>query len=126
MIAETVKKVAKELDLGLKSVKLGEPCFLSKDYRPKPFDIANFHNVDNNENHRKIAFVDGGNQLIVETSTLEIHLNKVYFNIFEGRRRLHFYDYIIGIAIFSPNCIISDHAYIYECSQGKEGFKKSL
>ncbi|MGA7368271.1 MAG: hypothetical protein WBX01_04020 [Nitrososphaeraceae archaeon] len=81
MITETVKKVAKELGSGLASVKLGEPYFISKDYRPRPFDTANFHNVDRNENLRKITFVDGGNQLIIETSTLAIHLNRVYFNI---------------------------------------------
>jgi hypothetical protein len=88
VIIETIRKLAKELDSGLVSLKLGEPCFLSKDYRPKPFDVTNFHKIEHNTNHRRIAFVDGGNQLIVETPTLSIHLNRVYFNIFEGAKRL--------------------------------------
>ena len=88
MITETVRQLAKELDSVLASTTLGEPCFFSNNYRSNPFDIKNFHQIQPSANHRRIAFVDGGHQAIIETPTVSINLNRVYFNIFEGRKRV--------------------------------------
>lgn len=101
MITDTVRQLAKELDSAMASATLGEPCFLSKDYRPYPFDTKNFQLIEPVGNRRRLAFVDGGNQKIIETPTLSIELNRVYFNIFDGRTRIPVKSSIQRIEFFS-------------------------
>jgi hypothetical protein len=48
--------------------------------------MDNFNPITSVESNRKIAFVDGGNQPLVNAPNFSIQLNRVYFNLFSGRR----------------------------------------
>lgn len=126
MIFETVKRLAKELDSVLVSTALGQPCFLSKDYTSYPFDKKNFHKIEPRTNQRRIAFVDGGNQVIVDTPAVSIHLNRVYFNIFEGQKRSIINDSNQRIEFFSVTSRVPGNDYqhyktaIYPVNDGFE------
>lgn len=69
----------------------GIPYFSqSKYYDPVPLSSENFHCFDMNYsfNKRKICCIDGGNNKIYETPTESIHLLRVYFNLFKGKKRV--------------------------------------
>jgi hypothetical protein len=68
---------------------LGEPYFASKFYKAYPFDIKSFHAIKLVQSNRRLAFVDGGNQELLGAPNFSIQLNRIYFNIFDGRLRIN-------------------------------------
>ncbi|MGE5601392.1 MAG: hypothetical protein ACM3TS_00115 [Clostridia bacterium] len=88
MIGETIRRLAIELDTKMRDTQIGESCFPYEFYKTYPFDVANFHQIEGTRCGRKISFVDGGNQEILGGANISIQLNRVYFNIFNGRRRM--------------------------------------
>ena len=89
MLGEAVKKVAQDLN-GLVNEEngLGDPFLSSHMYRVRPFSVQNFTRIKPVESRRKIAFVDGGNLPLVEAPNFTVQLNRVYFGVFEGRKRV--------------------------------------
>jgi len=88
MISEVVKKVVKDLDGMMGESELGEPFLSSHNYRTHPFNVEHFKPISFVKSDRKIAFVDGGNRELLAAPNFSVQLNRVYFNIFEGRRRI--------------------------------------
>ena len=86
MIGEVVRKLAQNLDELIDERGLGDPFLSSHNYTAKPLGIENFNPIKSVESNRKIAFIDGGNQPLVEAPNFSIQLNRVYFNLFSGRR----------------------------------------
>ncbi len=80
----------------------GEPYF-SQDqyYEPCPLSEKNLHDYEVSEGERIVCCVDGGNNKIYETPTDSIHLIKVYFNLFKGKRRGKNFDAFTAILVSS-------------------------
>lgn len=88
VIGEAVKKLIKDLDVLVSEEDLGQPFLSSHNYKAYPFDISYFKPITSVESNRKLAFIDGGNREIVGAPNFSIQLNRVYFNIFQGQRRV--------------------------------------
>ena len=83
MIIKAINQIIENLE-GMIPNDLGQPCFTNRDYQSIPFDIKNFNYYDQIKYKRKIAFIDGGSQKILEIPTLSIQFNRAYFNIYDG------------------------------------------
>lgn len=61
------------------------------DGKSKVFPIIpeNFIEIRDIQNPKKIAYVDGGDGILEESPNYMIVINRVYFSIFSGRKRIH-------------------------------------
>jgi hypothetical protein len=89
MLGEIVKKVAADLDEQIDEKAYGDPFLSSHNYRTFPFDVEHFRPLKVLDSNRRIAFVDGGNQPLLEAPNFSVQLNRIYFNIYRGRRRVN-------------------------------------
>jgi hypothetical protein len=88
-MSKVVGRVAKELDRRVSEVELGNPHLSSHNYDSVPLSLRNFHPFKFLDCRRRIAFVDGGNQPLLQAPNFSVQFNRVYFNIFQGNRRLN-------------------------------------
>jgi hypothetical protein len=86
---EVVRKLVEDLNGAVDEEDLGKPCLSSHNYETHPFDKSFFKPVHIVESKRKLAFIDGGNAELVGAPNFSIQLNRVYFNIFRGRKRIN-------------------------------------
>ena len=86
MSLEAARKLVEKLDVKVNELTLGSP-FLRPDYKTGPLDASNFHAIPPASNEGKIAFVDGGNREILRAPNFSVQINRVYYNVFRGRRR---------------------------------------
>lgn len=88
MIEDPVKSLVKELGAHL-SHKVHSDIVLNNG-KGKQFLIApsEFVEITPIESHRKIAFVDGGDGPLEESPTFLITINRVYFSLFQGKKRI--------------------------------------
>ena len=77
-----------ELDNKLIETEGGNPYFNEESYEVFPLEKDRFCKINDKKINRKIIFVDGGNQELFGTSNFSIQLNRVYFNIFDGTKRI--------------------------------------
>ena len=89
MMSDVVHKVVQNLDEVMTEKNLGKPYLSSHNYRAREFDKSFFKPLKMVNSKRRLAFVDGGNQELVGAPNFSIQLNRVCFNIFEGRKRVH-------------------------------------
>jgi hypothetical protein len=93
MITDAASKIAK---LACKRVDLplGKPNFQPKErYKSKDFDVGNFKKLerstqDSHTRDLRIACLDGGNLPIIQAPSFAVHFERVYFNCFEGEKRV--------------------------------------
>jgi hypothetical protein len=88
MISEVIEQIIRNLDSSVREDELGDPFLSSHNYRAYPLNVQYFHNIKTVESNRKLAFIDGGNQELIAAPNFSVQLNRVYFNIFSGRRRI--------------------------------------
>jgi len=88
MMSNVVRKVVENLDQMMAEDSLGRPYLSSHNYKAYDFDRKYFITIKTTDSNRKIAFVDGGNRELVGAPNFSIQLNRVYFNVFQGRRRV--------------------------------------
>lgn len=60
--------------------------FSSEKYEPVEFSKANFHNIP--ESKGSIAFIDGGNNAIFESSRFSLQFCRVYYTIYNDNKRV--------------------------------------
>lgn len=89
MIGDVVNKLVRELDGLVSEENLGQPFFSTHNYRPYSFDRSYFKPITPVDSKKKLAFIDGGNRELVGAPNFSIQLNRIYFNIFQGRQRVH-------------------------------------
>ncbi|MFP3871920.1 MAG: DNA double-strand break repair nuclease NurA [Candidatus Natronoplasma sp.] len=78
----------------------GEPSFSQEQYyEPVPLSENNLDHYDVKEDKKTVCCIDGGNNKIYETPTDSIHLIKVYFNLFRGKRRMKNFDPFTAILV---------------------------
>ncbi|BAW31527.1 conserved hypothetical protein [Methanothermobacter sp. MT-2] len=80
-----LERIIKTLEKEVKK-DIGRPYFRSGDYKIYDFNKAYFKPLRDVE-PRLMAFVDGGNNTILEAPRFSLQVNRVYFNLFKGRER---------------------------------------
>jgi hypothetical protein len=113
MIGEVVKKVIKNLDGMIRDSELGKPFLSSHNYRTHPFSVESFKPICLVKSDRKLAFVDGGNSELLSAPNFSIQLNRVYFNIFEGRSRIQSSNIPQAIEFFSATFAVFKNNQIF-------------
>lgn len=88
MSAEMARKVIESLDKNIQEYDLGAPFFSDPNYRAFPLESENFKPINPTTSDRKIAFVDGGNQEVLGAADFSVQINRVYFNVFKGQKRI--------------------------------------
>ena len=88
MSSEIARKLVESLDALIKEDELGDPFLSSHNYRAYPLSVNRFNPIKIIESDRKLAFVDGGNQELIAAPNFSVQLNRVYFCLFAGRRRM--------------------------------------
>jgi hypothetical protein len=88
VLGDVVKKLVEDLNGRIDEDELGDPFLSSHNYRTYPLDVKCFNPIKTVDSRKKFVFVDGGNQALVEASNFSIQLNRIYFNMFAGRRRI--------------------------------------
>lgn len=87
MVVEAARKLVDSVDVKMSQQELGLP-FLGDGYVAAPIEEQNFHPFPSVGSPRRTAFVDGGNHEILSAPTFSMQVNSVYFNVFEGDRRV--------------------------------------
>ena len=55
-----------------------------------PFSANNYHTImENGSAERKMAYIDGGNAVILETPNICVQFIRLYFNIFKNGRKIN-------------------------------------
>jgi hypothetical protein len=52
------------------------------------FSKENYHPIKKNEKNLRIAFIDGGNAELIKNANLSLHFIRIYYAIFEGKKRI--------------------------------------
>ena len=84
-----IQRVLRKLNDKLIQRQLGQPKFADKRYTPRDFSTKFFTSISSIECHSKLAFIDGGNAPIYDSSNVTIHLSRVYFNLFKNGKRVN-------------------------------------
>jgi len=113
MIGEVVKKVVKNLDGMIGESELGEPFLSSHNYRTHSFNVEYFKPICLVKSDRKLAFVDGGNCELLSAPNFSIQLNRIYFNIFEGKMRVQNSNIPQAIEFFSATFAVFKNNEIF-------------
>ncbi len=88
MLGEAVKKLIWNLNKLVSEEEIGEPFLSRQGYRAYPFNVNYFKPINMVNSKRKLAFIDGGNCELIGAPNFSIQLNRIYFNIFQGKRRI--------------------------------------
>jgi len=86
--SDHVRKIVEILDVRVQEQNLGKPFFEESVYEPFPFSKENFKPIRKINSRRKTAFVDGGNQEIFGGSNFSIQANRLFYDIFDGQKRV--------------------------------------
>lgn len=89
MEMDAIKGVIDRLDSEIGEEDLGSPV-IGKAEKVHALSGENFHKIPEKASDRKIGFIDGGNYEIVGAPNFSVQLNRVYFCIFHGRRKLKY------------------------------------
>ncbi|MCE7743625.1 MAG: DNA double-strand break repair nuclease NurA [Candidatus Heimdallarchaeota archaeon] len=76
--------MVENLDININEDDLGKPFFRS-DYEINELNARNFKQIADNKKGNRIAFIDGGNQEIIRAPNFSIQINRIFYNIFNGK-----------------------------------------
>ena len=88
MVVEALREIIEQLDVNIEEQDLGKPFFSYPYYRTFPFSTENYKPINSVDSNRKFFFVDGGNQEVIGAPNFSVQINRVYFNVFQGRKRI--------------------------------------
>ena len=87
MFGEIVRRLAEDLNGKISDFELGDP-FLSGPYKVHPLRESNFRHVKENPSGRRLAFVDGGNDVLIEAPNFSVQLVRAALSVFDGKERV--------------------------------------
>jgi len=87
LFGEIVRRLAEDLNGKISDSELGDP-FLSSPYKVYPLQESNFRHVKENSSRRRLAFVDGGNDVLIEAPNFSVQLVRAALSVFDGRERV--------------------------------------
>ncbi|MHA1637851.1 MAG: DNA double-strand break repair nuclease NurA [Candidatus Thorarchaeota archaeon] len=85
---KTLREIVRKLEQEVNETNLGSPFFSHDQYISHPLSKKNIKPLKKIDSERKIAFLDGGNQEIVGAPNFSIQINRIFFCIFDGDRRI--------------------------------------
>lgn len=88
MVTQAAKKIIELLDSHIQDHDIGNPYFSGKGYIAYPFEEKNFRPVVQSTSRRRLAFIDGGNMEVLRAPNFSIQVNRVYYCIFQGTKRV--------------------------------------
>jgi hypothetical protein len=88
MFSDVLDRLVDDLDQYVGETDLGNPFFPGSGYKAYPFSVENFREIKPAESGRKTAFIDGGNQEVVGAPNFSVQINRVFFNIFQDKKRV--------------------------------------
>jgi hypothetical protein len=88
MPVKTLRRIVKKLNEQVKESRLGMPFFGNPQYNPHSLKPESFSPIEQVESKRRVAFLDGGNQEIVGAPNFSVQMNRIYFCIFDGNKRV--------------------------------------
>ncbi|TFG17823.1 MAG: hypothetical protein EU530_10125 [Promethearchaeota archaeon] len=88
MVHDAIKELIKVLDNEIQENKIGKPLFEKPDYTTYPLNKNNFNVFQAKKSDRTIAYVDGGNIELLSAPNFSVQLNRVYFSMFQGEKRI--------------------------------------
>gem|GEM_PF-2947050 len=86
--SQVANELIKRLDTHLNDENIGNPFFPERGVRPFPLTTDGFKIIQLLDSDRKTAFVDGGNQEVFGAPNFSVQLNRVYFGMWSGNRRI--------------------------------------
>jgi hypothetical protein len=113
VVINAAEELIRDLDGLISEEDLGKPSLSSVNYRVYPFDTAYFKKLLPTESERKIASIDGGNSELVGAPNFSIQLNRVFFNIFDGPKRITETIIPNRIEFFSTTFTTPDDGHIF-------------
>ncbi|MGZ4880997.1 MAG: hypothetical protein ACXV7G_08025 [Halobacteriota archaeon] len=81
---ELIKRLGTHLD----DDNMGNPFFPERGIRPFALTTGGFKVIQHLDSDRKTAFVDGGNQEVFGALNFSVQLNRVYFGLWRGNKRI--------------------------------------
>src|SRR6266705_5648456 len=86
LFGEIVRRLAEDLNGKISDSELGDP-FLSSPYKVYPLQESNFRHVKETPSQRRLAFVDGGNDVLIEAPNFSVQLVRAALTVFDGKER---------------------------------------
>ena len=101
MFDEVIKKILESID-GISAITSTYPKFSGEGYRAHRIDARNFHEINDTNSGKKIAFVDGGNAEIIGSANFSLNLIRVAYVIYSNNKKitakkLEFFAYIHAV-----------------------------
>jgi hypothetical protein len=112
-VINAARELIKDLDGLISEEDLGNPLLSSVNYRVYPFDTTYLKKLLPARSERKIASIDGGNSELVGAPNFSIQLNRVFFNIFNGKKRIVETTIPTRIEFFSATYAAPDDGHIF-------------
>ena len=86
--SQIASELIESLDSHLDDARIGNPFFPEHGVRPFPLTPDGFKIIQRVDSEKKTAFVDGGNQEILGAPNFSVQLNRVYFGVWQGNKRV--------------------------------------
>ena len=86
MYDEVIEKILRSLDESL--ITASYPNFSGGGYKPCRIDAGNFHEINNPNENKRIAFVDGGNAEIIASANFSLNLIRVCYVIYHNNKKV--------------------------------------
>ena len=86
--SQVANEVIKRLDTHLNDECIGNPFFPERGVKPFPLTTNGFKVIQRVDSDKKTAFIDGGNQEVFGAPNFSVQLNRVYFGLWSGNRRI--------------------------------------
>lgn len=81
-------RVVQTLEKNIIDVPFGKPSFNDKRYNSLDLSTDFFSPIPKLVDNKRIAFVDGGNTELICAPNFAVGLNRLYFGLFEGNKRV--------------------------------------
>jgi len=83
-----IQRVIDQINNKITQLPIGQPHFADERYSPYEFSKDYFYKIEDIKCENTLAFVDGGNAPIYDSSNIAVHLSRIYFNLFcNGERK---------------------------------------
>jgi len=82
VVEKVIEKIGQKLQSTGKAVQ-----FSDKGYKTVEFDSKNFRKIEDKEHNCRIAFIDGGNNSVLNASNFCLQIARVYSTVYSGNKR---------------------------------------
>jgi len=88
MKSEVAEQIIEKLDREIEERDLGILFSSNPEYHSFPLSKERLERIEDVQLNGKVAYLDGGNQEILGAPNFSVQINRVYYNIFKGQKRL--------------------------------------